>query len=144
MSDEDDKGRQIEGREFDTPLVLPPAGNVEPQRYIAEVPFDLTKYEFEVLRRKATSDLVFTSIVSATIGMAILLFGKFLVGVATQTEPAWEKWEWATLGVGVVASIILRFSLRTASDKEREKLLKVIDGHFATKKPRRIHFAGKE
>jgi len=144
MTDEEKQGRQIEGREFDAPLVLPGAGNVEPKLYIAEVPFDLTKYEFEVLRRKATSDLVFTSVVGATVGIAILLLGKFIDSVVTRTEPAWENWEWVAFGIGAVASVVLKLCLRTASDKEREKLLKVIDGHFATKKPRRIHFAGEK
>ena len=132
------QNKVIEGKQFDSPLVLPGASNVEPQRYIAELPYELTKYEFVVLRRRGTSHLLFTSAVSATVGIALMLTGKFVSGVITQQQPDWHKWELVTLELGIVLSIVLTF-VRSRDDKERERLEEVINSHFQANKPRRVH-----
>ena len=51
--------RLIEGQKFDSPLVFEGSVDTEPQRYIAEKPYELTKYEFSVIRKKDFTDLWF-------------------------------------------------------------------------------------
>lgn len=142
-----DQNRPIQGRNFDAPLILPAGGNVEPQRYIAEEPFDMTKYEFEVLRRPRSTNLLVRSLFGATIGVAIMLAGKYVAAILEAKSPTWQVWEWGALGVGIVVTgavaLIVRVR-RSRAEQEREELEKVIDGHFATKKQRRVHIAGAE
>jgi len=41
--------RVISGQEFDTPLIFKGSISDEPERYVAEKPYELTKYEFIIL-----------------------------------------------------------------------------------------------
>jgi hypothetical protein len=52
--------RVIEGQKFDAPLIFDGAVGAEPQSYIAERPYELTKFELSILRRPDTLDWWFT------------------------------------------------------------------------------------
>ncbi len=133
----------FEGERFDQPLVVPWAIEAEPERYIAEKPYDLTKFEFAILRRRTWSEFWFSIAVGATAGIALSVAGKALAALLEKKTPAVDSWElWAIAG-GAILSILLR-SIRSKDDKERTRLEEVIDGHFMTNRPRRLHLTNNK
>jgi hypothetical protein len=133
-----EQNRVIEGERFDKPLVLPGAIDAEPERYIAEKPYELTKYEFSILRKKMSSELFFVTTISATAGVLIAVIGKSIVALLDKKSPTLEPWEiWAVV-IGFLAAIAFKF-IRSKDDKERLQLEEVVDGHFRTNRPRRVH-----
>ena len=129
--------RVIEGGKFDTPLVMHGAIDAEPQRYIAEKPYELTKFEFAVLRRPIVSEFWFTLIAGATAGVAISVIGKALAALVEKKAPTLEAWEICSLAIGLLLAVCTKF-VRSKADKEHGQLEEVIDGHFTTNKPRRV------
>lgn len=133
-----DQSRVIEGGRFDSPLVMHGAIDAEPERYIAEKPYELTKFEFSVLRRRIASEFWFTLVAGATAGVVISISGKALAALLEKKTPSLESWEvWAVV-VGFFLSLALKL-LPSWEDKERLQLEGVIDGHFTQNKPRRVH-----
>lgn len=110
----------------------------EPERYIAEKPYDLTKFEFAVLRRRVKSEYWFNLIAGATAGVAISVVGKVLAALIEKQVPTLETWEiWAFL-IGLLLALCTKF-VRSKEDMDRSQLETVIDGHFTTNRPRRVH-----
>ena len=133
-----DQPRVIEGGKFDKPLVFAGAIDDEPERYVAEKPYDLTKYEFSALRRPSSTALWFNLASGATAGIAIAITGKAVAALIEKKQPTVESWEiWALL-IGAVVSLVMKLG-RSSDDVEREKLEQVIDGHFVSNRPRRLH-----
>lgn len=130
--------RVIEGERFDKPLVLPGAIDTEPERYIAEKPYELTKYDFSILRKRMSSELLFVTTVGATAGVLIAVVGKSIGALLDKKSPTLEPWEMWAVGIGVLASIAFKF-IRSKEDKERLQLEEVVEGHFQTNRPRRVH-----
>lgn len=135
--------RLIEGGRFDEPLIIPGAIDVEPERYIAEKPYELTKYEFSVIRKRMSSELLFAITASATAGLLIGVVGKIVVALLDKKSPTMEQWELWALVIGIFASILFK-CFRSKEDKERLQLEDVIEGHFHTNKPRRLHLTKAE
>ena len=133
-----EQNQVIEGERFDKPLVLRGAIDAEPERYIAEKPYELTKYEFSILRKRMTSELLFVTTISATAGILFTVIGKSIVALLDKKSPTVEPWEIWALGIGVVASIAFKF-IRSKEDQERLQLEGIIDGHFQSNRPRRVH-----
>lgn len=137
-SQADTSERVIDGGRFDKPLILPGIITAEPERYIAEKPYELTKFEFSILRKRMTSELLFTITAGATAGVILNVAGKALSSLLAKENPVLETWELWAIGFGSLASVVFKF-LIIGSDKERLHLEKVIDGHFENNKPRRVH-----
>lgn len=133
-----EQNRVIEGERFDKPLVLSGAIATEPERYIAEKPYELTKYEFSILRKRMSSELLFVTTVGATAGVLIAVVGKSIGALLDKKTPTLEPWEMWAVGIGVLASIAFKF-IRSREDKERLQLEEVVEGHFQTNRPRRVH-----
>lgn len=130
--------RVIEGERFDKPLVFAGQIDVEPERYVAEKPYDLTKYEFSALRRPSSASIWFSLATGATAGVAIAIAGKAIASLLEKKQPTLESWEiWAVL-IGIAVSVAMKF-VRSDDDKEREALERVINGHFTSNRPRRVH-----
>ena len=130
--------RVIEGERFDTPLVMHGVIDAEPQRYIAEKPYDLTKFEFTILRKRVASEFWFTLVAGATAGLVISIAGKALAALLEKKAPSVDSWElWGVLA-GIVGSLLLKL-VRSKDDKERLQLEQVVEGHFSTNRPRRVH-----
>lgn len=136
-NNESDK-RVIENQRFDEPLVLKGQVEYEPERYVAEKPYELTKYEFSVLRRRVVSLFLAQIIASATAGILLAVLGKAVDALLSKQSPTIEPWELWSLAGGVIVSAIL-FWYRSDSDKERIGLESAIEGHFAGNRPRRVH-----
>ncbi len=130
--------RIIEGERFDTPLVMHGAIDVEPQRYIAEKPYELTKFEFTILRKRVAAEFWFTVVAGATAGVFISISGKALSALLDKKTPLIESWELWAIGAGIVSSVALKF-VRSKEDQERLQLEQVIEGHFSANRPRRLH-----
>ena len=60
-----------DGRTFDSPLVVPGYIDDEPERYIAEKPFDLTRFEYSILRKPYKADFWFNIISGGTAGLFV-------------------------------------------------------------------------
>lgn len=133
-----EQNRVIEGKRFDEPLFLSGDIDKEPERYIAEKPYELTKYEFTILRKKMSSELLFITTFSATVGMLIAVIGKSIHALLDKKGPTLELWEIYAVVIGVLASIVFKF-IRSKEDKERLQLEEVVEGHFQTNRPRRVH-----
>lgn len=134
----------ISGIEFDEPLFFKGNINAEPERYVAEKPYELTKYEFSLLRKKNNSDLLFQFVASATVGFAIALVGKIVGVILNKQSPNIEKWEMWALIVGLLLSLAVKFFIKTKDDEEKMRLESNIERHFSTNKPRRIHLTKGE
>lgn len=130
--------KSIEGQQFDQPLVLTGSINTEPERYIAEKPYELTKYEFSILKKQMASHLLFNLTSGATAGVVISILGKAITSLIDKKSPTLEQWEIYSTVVGVLASIAFS-KIKPQPDKEKIALEQVIDGHFQTNKPRRVH-----
>lgn len=130
--------RVIEGGRFDEPLVMDGAIANEPQRYIAEKPYDLTKFEFSILRRQPESQFWLNLVAGATAGIVIAIAGKALAALLEKEVPTLEAWEFWAVVLGTVTSVAIKF-IPMKDSKERKQLEEVIDGHFSENKPRRLH-----
>lgn len=133
-----DQSRVIEGERFDRPLVLPGAIDAEPERYIAEKPYELTKYEFSIVRKRSSSELWFVTTIGATAGVLLAVLGKTLSALLAKNAPTLEQWEMWAIAAGIAAAIAFKL-LRSKEEKERSQLVEVIDGHFQTNRLRRVH-----
>ena len=113
----------------------------EPERYIAEKPYDLTKFEFSVLCRRSSAGFLFALVAGATAGIAITIAGKVLAALLEKKPPTVEAWEiWAVV-IGLALSLALKL-IRSKDDNERATLEEVISGHYAQNRPRRLHVTG--
>ncbi len=54
MTQEDNQS--ISGGEYDSPIILQGRVDLEPQRYVAEKPYDLTRYEYSFLKKNYTGN----------------------------------------------------------------------------------------
>lgn len=135
--------RVIEGERFDAPLVMHGAIDAEPQRYIAEKPYDLTKFEFTLLRKRVASQFWYTLLAGATAGLIISVVGKALAALLEKKVPTVDSWElWGVLA-GTVGSLLLKF-VRSKDENERLQLEKVVEGHFSANRPRRVHLTNNQ
>lgn len=129
----------IDDQRFDSPLLIEGGVDAEPQRYIAEKPYELTKYEFIVLRKKDFADLWFKIFMGATAGLVIAVAGKVIISLVNKQSPTIVTWELCSIGVGILLSIGFRFLIKSKEEKERIQLVSAIDNHFEENKPRRVH-----
>lgn len=118
----------IEGGRFDSPLVMHGAIEIEPERYIAEKPYDLTKFEFSVIRRRSALDLWFTLFAGATVGVLIVILGKTLAALLEKKSPIFETWELWAVAIGFLISVLVKF-IPNRDENERAALEAVISGH---------------
>lgn len=135
---------QVQGKEFDEPLLMHGGIDIEPERYIAEKPYDLTKYEFKVLKTSSSSELWFNLCAGGTAGIVIAVIGKVLSSLIDMAEPSLEKWEIFAIFAGVIMSIIIKKCYKTKDDVEKEQLLDVVESHFVQTRKRRVHLTGRE
>lgn len=129
----------IEGKKFDAPLIMTGAIDKEPERYVAEKPYDLTRYEYSVLKKPYIADLWFNLVSGATGGVVITVIGKAISSLIQKQSPSIETWEIIAIALGVVISYLIKKYIKSNEDQERCDLVNVIDNHFSTNKPRRLH-----
>lgn len=136
---EEEKTQSYEGRTFDEPLIVPGHIDAEPERYIAEKPFDLTRFEYSVLKKPYTAEFWFTLVAGATVGVVISIIGKTTTALVAKQSPSLESWEIITVLIGVVVAVVLKKCLKSEDDQEKDKLMRVIDSHFEQNRPRHLH-----
>lgn len=130
------------GRIFDEPLILHGHIDAEPQRYIAEKPFELTRFEYSVLRKSYSNGFWFTLTTGATVGMTFSIIGKSIAALIANQPPTLDLWEVVALLLGVILSCALKFMRKSEGHKEKDSLEGVIDRHFEQNKPRHLHLTG--
>jgi hypothetical protein len=129
-----------ESRTFDSPLIFKAESiDGEPEKYIAEKPFDLTRYEYSILKKAYKADFWYSTVSGGTAGILVSVVGKSISTLIAKQNPTLEIWEVIAIIAGVVTSLILKFLVKTEDDKEKNKLMKVIDNHFESNKPRNLH-----
>lgn len=143
MSDGQTKqdNQTISGQRFDAPLYVFGGVTGEPERYLAEKPYELAKYEFSILKKgKFKSDTWFNLVCGATIGFFLLIGGKTLVALIQKETASLEKWELWSAVVGIVLAIALKiFRKKTPDEQEFEEARKCIEEHFQANPRRRVH-----
>lgn len=137
--DQEEKSHSVEGRSFDEPLIVPGHIDTEPERYIAEKPFDLTRFEYSILRKSYTAEFWFALVAGATGGVVISVIGKAIAALIAKQSPSLELWEIIAVLLGVISSLMLKKKFKSDDDIEKEKLMSVIDSHFEQNKPRHLH-----
>lgn len=130
---------KIEGQRFDKSLLLQGQVIDEPEQYIAEKPYDLTKYEFSVLRRPAWSEFWFNGIAGATVGLIISIVGKIIQSLLKKATPTLEAWELWSIAIGVILSILFKLTIKSKDEKEKHSLETSINNHFTNHRPRKLH-----
>jgi len=79
MTENEDK--TVIGGEYDSPIILPGSPDIEPQRYVAEKPYDLTRYEYSFLKRNLTGYFWGNIFAGATAGIVISVLGKAVIAL---------------------------------------------------------------
>lgn len=140
----DTSNSKIEGQRFDKPLLLQGQIIDEPEQYIAEKPYDLTKYEFSVLRRPSLSEFWFNVVAGATAGFVISIAGKVIQSLLKKATPSLEAWELWSIVIGVVFSILIKWIIKSKDEKEKSSLENSINEHFTNHKPRKLHITKRD
>ena len=142
-SDEKKVTSAISGHQFDTPLYVDGEVSGEPERYLGEKPYELSKYEFSVLRKKkALPKFWFQLICGATVGFLLCIVGKILHSLILKEIPKLELWEILTIFVGIVAAVVLK-NKKTAEENEAIQIEQYIEQHYISNPQRRIHISGR-
>jgi hypothetical protein len=140
-----EKTESIKDRQFDTPLYVAGEISGEPERYLAEKPYELSKFEFSVLKKgKFRSNTLFHLVSGATIGLILTILGKTLNALVQKQTPTLESWELWSLGAGIALAVITRVGYKTEDEKEFDEIRKYINQHFEESPRRRVHRAGRE
>ena len=141
----EEKVESIKDRQFDTPLYVAGEISGEPERYLAEKPYELSKFEFSILKKgKFRTDTWFQLSAGATIGLIIAVAGKALSALVQKQSPTLEGWELWAVGAGIVLATILKFLPKTGDEKEFDETRQYISQHFENSPRRRVHLAGRE
>lgn len=136
---------QITDEKFDSPLYVHGFVSGEPEMYLGEKPYELSKHEFSVLKKgKYRSDFWFQITCGATGGLVLAILGKTLHALIGKRTPSLETWEiWAILA-GVVIAFVLKLKKKNDDEKEFDEMRQCIDQHFLVTPKRRIHVLSKE
>lgn len=129
---------------YDSPIILPGEVSIEPQRYVAEQPYDLTRYEYNFLKRSSSANFWSNLFAGASAGIGISITGKSIIALLDQQRPDLELWEVAGFCVGIVLTLLFKFFIKTEDDLKKQDLIKIVDNHFNSCKPRRIHLTGQD
>ena len=140
----DNEHKTVSGGEYDSPIILPGPIDIEPQRYVAEKPYDLTRYEYNFLKRNFTGDFWCNIFAGATAGIVISVLGKAVIALLGEKNPKLETWEIVAIVIGTIASLVFKFLFKSEDDKTKSELNEVIDTHFQKTKPRRVHLTSQE
>ncbi|HHX8575406.1 TPA: hypothetical protein ACVO35_004176 [Vibrio alginolyticus] len=133
--------KTVSDGEYDTPIILADEVVVEPQKYVAEVPYDLTRYEYSFLKRNYTSDFWSNIFAGATAGIVLAVLGKSIAALVSKEMPELELWEIVAVVIGLLATILAK-CLRSEDDKKKQELTNIVDEHFENSKRRRFHLTG--
>ncbi|MGG1354691.1 hypothetical protein ABE212_07885 [Psychrobacter pacificensis] len=134
----------IQGKEFDEPLIISGKIEAEPERYVAEKPYDLTRYEYSIVKKKYQADFWLNIISGGTAGLFISVAGKIITALLDKQKPILEVWEIIAVIIGIVLAFVIKIFLKSDDDKEKDKLIGIIDDHFSKNKPRRLHLTNGE
>jgi len=138
------KTQKISGRRFDAPLFVHGAISGEPERYLGEKPYELSKFEFSILKKgKFKSDTWFRVVCGATIGLVLAIVGKLLYALMQKQPPLLDNWELCSVGAGIVLAFILKFRKKTPEEAEFDEVRNYIEQYFKETPRRRIHVTGK-
>ncbi len=141
MIEKEDKSAS--GGEYDSPIMLGDI-DIEPQRYVAEKPYDLTRYPYSYLKRNYSGGFWFNIAVGATAGFVLTVLGKAIFALLDKENPSLDMWEIITIAIGVAMSLYFKCSFKSEDDKIKSELNEVVDTHFQKSKPRRVHLPGQE
>lgn len=140
-----EKTESIKDLKFDTPLYVAGEISGEPERYLAEKPYELSKFEFSILKKgKFRSDTWFQLVCGATVGLALVIAGKTLNALIQKQTPTVENWELWSFAAGVVLAVLLKFGRKTEDEKEFDEIRQYISQHFENSPRRRVHHTGRE
>jgi hypothetical protein len=141
----EEKTESIKDRKFDTPLYVAGEISGEPERYLAEKPYELSKFEFSILRKgKFRTDTWFQLAAGATIGLVLAIAGKALNALIQKQTPTLENWELWSIASGIVLAAVLKFARKTEEEKEFDEIRQYISQHFENSPRRRVHLTGRE
>ncbi len=142
---ESQQTQNIVDRQFDEPLYVEGQITSEPERYLAEKPYELSKFEFSVIKKgKFKTDTWFQLVCGATAGLVLSILGKSLNALIQKQTPSLENWELWSVGVGIVLAIFLKKKSKTEDEKEFDEIKEYINQHYDNTRRRRIHVAGRE
>jgi len=121
--------------------------DIEPERYIAEKPYELTRFEYSILKKSFSTSTWFNLVAGATSGLLIAIIGKVISSLFDKQPPTLldkqtstlELWEIIGVIIGFVISFYFKKIHKSEEDIEKEQLMKVVNSHFDNNKPRRLH-----
>lgn len=140
----EERESQVSDKVYDEPIILQEEVSIEPQRYVAEKPYDLTRYEYSFLKRNFTGSLWSNLFAGASVGLFVSVLAKSVVALLDQQTQKLETWEWVGLIISILLALIFKFCVKTEDDKTKKELISVVDDHFENSKPRRVHVTGQE
>ncbi len=134
----------VKGEEFDTPLIMKGVIEHEPERYVAEKPYDLTRYEFSILKKSSSSEMWFNLIAGGTAGVVVSVIGKTIASLIDKKDPSLATWEIVAVFVGIGISMLVKYKIKSDDEQEKEQLLSIVDTHFIQNRNRRLHLTKGE
>jgi len=135
--------KKVNNRDFDSPIILDGSIDIEPQRYVAEKPYDLTRYEYSFLKRNYTGDFHGNLFAGATAGLVVAVLGKAVVSLLSKTTPKIDMWEVVAIIIGLLLSVFFKFVSKSDDDRNKLELNEIIDRHFQESKSRLVHLTGQ-
>ncbi len=133
----------ISNQKYDTPLYVNGEISDEPERFLGEKPYELSRYEFSIVyKNKAPSKLWFQIVCGALTGFVFSIAGKILHSLILKAKPKVELWEILTIIVCLIAAVLVK-KIKTKEEVEAEQIEGLIDQHFILNPKRRIHIPGK-
>jgi len=99
---------------------------------IAQEPFYLTEADF--IRLKNGRPKIFdwaNALLLASLGFALSLLAKFIVGLVSTESPQWHIWEFVALSIGFLLAVIL-YVLGRLLPNEGKRVMGDIEKHFRT------------
>jgi hypothetical protein len=103
---------------YDSPIILPGEVAIEPQRYVVERPYDLTRYEYSYLKRNFSGGFWCNIFAGATAGLVISVLGKSVISLIANKTPNLQTWELVSIGMGVLLSLLFKFCIKSDDDKK--------------------------
>ncbi len=133
------KKKVTKGKEFNSPVTLIGSIGVKSNRLIIEKPYELTRFEYSILRKPLSSDLWFNLVAGATAGIFISLIGKSISALIAKQNPSLELWEIISFVLGILISCFFKFLYKSDDEQEKTQLMNVVNDHFKKNKPRGLN-----
>ncbi len=133
------KKKMTKGKEFDSSVKITGHIGINSTRLILEKPYELTRFEYSILKKSLSSSLWFSVMVGATAGIVIAVIAKSITALISKQSPSIEIWEIVFIIIGIIIACVIKYFYKSEDEKEKIELMDVVNNHFKKNQPRGIN-----